>query len=91
MTESEQAKAWREANNLTLAELADLTGYSAESCHLFERGRNSLNKPHNAKAWQRYKMTCLAVTIMRHYKIKSIDQWQWTKHKGRAAGPNRGK
>ena len=77
MTEHELAKAWRNKSKLTLDQLADLTGYSREAVHLFERGRNSVGKPHAPHAWRRYKLSCLAVRFLLHYKIESIDQWRW--------------
>lgn len=75
--ESAQAKAWRAKMRLTMDELAKLTGYSRESIFLFERGTNSLGKPHAPHAWRRYKLACLAVRVLRHYKIESVDQWSW--------------
>lgn len=77
MTESDKAKAWRNAQNLTMDELSKLIGYSRESIFLFERGTNCLGKPHARSAWRRYKLACLAVAILLHYKIGSIDQWEW--------------
>lgn len=79
MTESEKAKAWRASVGLSQDELAGLTGYSKEAVFLFERGANSLGKPHAPEAWQRYKMACLAVSTMMLCKINSIDSWNWSK------------
>lgn len=79
MTEHEQAKAFRESLGLTLTEMGALTGYGRQSVHLFERGRNSSGKPHDPLAWHRYKMACLAVAIMRRHKVRSVEQWEWTR------------
>jgi transcriptional regulator with XRE-family HTH domain len=76
-TENEKAKAWRRSLGLTLDELAALTGYSREAVHLFERGRNSLGRPHAPYAWRRYKLACLAATVLRRHNVPSVDQWGW--------------
>ena len=78
LTEPQLAQAWRRRMGLTLDELAKLTGYSRSAIHLFERGRNADDKPHAPYAWRRYKLVCLAVRTMRHYKIDTVDQWSWT-------------
>jgi transcriptional regulator with XRE-family HTH domain len=77
VTEPEKAKAWRRHMGLTMAELAQLTGYSVESIFLFEAGHNSQGKPHAPHAWRRYKLACMAVRFLMHYKIKSVDHWEW--------------
>lgn len=77
--ECRKAKAFRESLGLTLTELGDLTGYGRQACHLFERGLNSSGRPHDPAAWHRYKMACLALAIMRKLKVKSIEQWRWSK------------
>ena len=76
-TEHEKAKAWRRKMGLTMDQLSVLTGYSREAVFLFERGRNSLNKPHPPYAWRRYKLACLAVRFLQHYKFESVNQWEW--------------
>jgi len=78
MSEIEQARAWRRAMGLTMAELSDLTGYSKESIFLYEAGKNSQGKPHAPYAWRRYKLACLAVMFLRHYKIPDVNQWNWS-------------
>ena len=75
--ESKRCRAWRCSLGLTLAELAELTGYSVEACWLFESGHNSKGKPHSRATWQRWKLACLAVMFLRHYKVDNIDNWQW--------------
>ena len=77
MNESEQAKAWRVRMKLTMDDLAKLTGYSREAIFLFEKGINSTGKPHAAHAWRRYKLACMAVRFLLHYKIETVDQWDW--------------
>ena len=77
MTESDLARAWREKQNLSRAELSELTGYSQGAIFLFERGANSEGKAHPPEAWQRYKLACLAIRTLRHYQIDSIAQWEW--------------
>jgi transcriptional regulator with XRE-family HTH domain len=76
--EVEQARAWRRAMGLTMDQVSELTGYSAESIYLFERGTNSVGKPHAPYAWRRYKLACLAVMFLRHYKIHDVDSWSWS-------------
>lgn len=77
MTESDLARAWREKQNLSRAELSALTGYSQGAIFLFERGINSEGKEHDAAAWRRYKLACLAVSTLRHYQVETIDRWEW--------------
>ena len=78
MTEAQMARHWRETNRLTREELSALTGYSAEAVYLFESGRNSKGEPHAKPNWQRYKLTCLAVATLLHYKVASVDDWAWS-------------
>jgi hypothetical protein len=78
MTEAAQARHWREGLKLSRPELATLTGYSSEAIFLFEKGANSRGEPHPPEVWQRYKLACLAVATMRHYQVKSIEEWQWS-------------
>jgi transcriptional regulator with XRE-family HTH domain len=77
MTESSNARAWRSSLSLTREQLSALTGYSPEAIYLFERGLGTTNKPHDPKAWQRYKLACLAVRFLRHYKT-DLNQWEWS-------------
>jgi transcriptional regulator with XRE-family HTH domain len=76
MTEHEKARAFREARHLTRSDLAALTGYTENAVYLFERGSNSEGKPHDPRAWQRYKMACLAVRLLDEYK-RTIADWEW--------------
>ena len=77
MTEAEQARAWRHNMRLTMAQLAELTGYSVQTIFLFERGTNSQGKPHVPEVWKRYKLACLGVRFMLHFQIDDVDDWQW--------------
>lgn len=76
MTEHEKAKQWREAMGLTIASLAELTGYSKSAISLFERGMNTEGQPHNGAAFKRYKLACMGVRFLRHYGT-TLDQWEW--------------
>ena len=77
MTESEKAKAWREACSMTIAELSELTGYSKSAISLFERGKNTEGEPSDQKAFHRYKLVCMGVRFLTHYGT-TLDQWEWT-------------
>lgn len=61
-SEFHKAREWRRKRGLSVAELADLTGYSAVSIYHFERGTGT-RKGHSIRewAWQRYKLACAAV------------------------------
>ena len=67
MHEHDKAKAWRQAHNLSVQALADLTGYAVPTIYWMERGATPPNK--NSKApgkipwyiWKRYKMICAGV------------------------------
>ena len=63
-----KAKQWRFANDLTMGDLAALTGYSISTISWMERGeeapRNSgPSRRVTARAWHRYKLLCAAVDI----------------------------
>lgn len=76
--EIERAQAWRIRRNLTMAELADLTGYSISKIHWAERGlkpplRSGLNpKPISAKTWERYRKACHYVELCLQYSPKKF-------------------
>ena len=75
-TKDEGARAaWWRTNivKLTVKELADLTGYSAQAIYLMERGINSAGKPVEPWAWQRYRMTCAGVQL----QIVAQAQFEW--------------
>jgi hypothetical protein len=77
-TETNAARAWRRSLDLTLTDLAKLTGYSPEAVWLFESGHNSKGKPHSSAVWRRWKLACLAVMFLRHYNIETVDNWNWS-------------
>ena len=74
--EVEAAQQWRLDNDLTLQELADLTGFSVSSLVWMERGQSPTSnrkgkrkvaaKPVNPRAWRRYRLLCELVTLRRH-------------------------
>lgn len=77
LVEAGKAKAWRRSMSLTMDQLSTLTGYSREAIFLFEKGTASTGKPHAPHAWRRYKLACMAVRFLLHYKIKNVDHWNW--------------
>lgn len=77
MVEAGKAKAWRRTMGLTMDQLADMTGYSREAIFLFERGQNSLGKPHTPPCWRRYKLACMAVKLLIHLRISNVNAWDW--------------
>lgn len=66
--EHEKARQWREARGLSVAELADLTGYGELAIRWFEKGctpplrKAKGGKPNDRTispwVWTRYKMAC---------------------------------
>lgn len=73
MNDHLKAKRWREKTKLSVAALAERTGYSPESIYLFEKGftydargktkrgdirKNALNE----RAFHRYRMACAGVS-----------------------------
>lgn len=82
MQEHEKAKAWREARGLSVAQLADLTGYAQATIYWMERGLT----PPNAKRkepgeipwwiWKRYKMICAGVEA----ELKTGATFNWEKY-----------
>lgn len=80
MTEYDRAKNWRLARQLTLEDLAKLTGYSTGAISCFERGtRNPApgefsRKPLNPSVFARYKIVCEAIEArMRNPQRKQFD------------------
>jgi predicted transcriptional regulator len=72
MKAHEQAKSWRESLNLSMAELARLSGYSAVAISWFERGttppRTNKHVAGMAKSgrikgavWKRYRNVCAGI------------------------------
>ena len=58
-----RAKDWRLRHELTMAELADLTGWSISSISCMERGRSGHASAVDPYAWQRYKLCCAAAEM----------------------------
>ena len=58
--EFKKAKAWRERRGLTVQQLSESIGYSAESIYLNERGAvpKGRTKPIQPWTWLRYKRAC---------------------------------
>lgn len=77
LAEAGSARLWRNRMNLTMDDLARLTGYSREAIFLFERGHNSQGKPHALHAWRRYKLACMAVRFLKFYKLENVNSWEW--------------
>ena len=83
MTEHEKARQWRERLGLSKQDLADLSGFSYEAIHLFERGttpsRTWKNRPPrepqavNPYVWLRYKRVCQAVDL----ELRTKEPFQW--------------
>ena len=68
MTESEQAKTWRERNNWSAKELAQMTGYSFKSIYIFEqgfatrkKGRRTVKIDITPAAWKKYRLICAGI------------------------------
>lgn len=70
--ENKKAQAWREAHDLSIQQLADLTGYSHQSIRWFEKGETPprtwpgsrqarKSGPIDAWVWLRFKMACAGV------------------------------
>lgn len=79
MQEHEKARAWREKRNLSVQELADLTGYSTVSIFWFERGTTP-TRPGKVRykdiaeaVWQRYKTVCAGVDA----RLKFGKKFEW--------------
>lgn len=81
--EHEKARQWREARGLSLAELAELTGYGEGSIRWFEKGmtpplrRAKGGKPHDRTispwVWTRFKLACSGVDR----QLRSGKTFEW--------------
>ena len=78
MNPHEQARAWRERQGLSRAELATLVGYSAEAVQAIEAGKR------DERTMRRYKAACLLVSILRSVNRPelSVESWQWGLNRG---------
>lgn len=72
MTEPQKAKAWREKRDLSIDQLAKLTGYGTRALYWMERGQAPPNATRSKPAkiseavWQRYRMVCAGVEAQLH-------------------------
>jgi transcriptional regulator with XRE-family HTH domain len=85
MTEHQKARAWREAHNLSMAELSKLSGYGVASIYWFEAGTtpprtrkhmagaNLAKRKINAFCWMRYKLVCFAV----EQQLRTGKKFEW--------------
>jgi hypothetical protein len=79
--ELQRAADWRTKRQLTMARLAELTGYSASNICRFEGGmvpasQTQPEHPVTPTAFRRYKMICCAVDMLLRAG-KNIDDWSW--------------
>jgi hypothetical protein len=79
--ELERAATWRAGCGLTMAQLAELTGYSTSAICRFEQGTVPASQtmgehPVTPGAWRRYKMVCLAVDMLLRAG-KTVEDWNW--------------
>jgi hypothetical protein len=68
--ESARAHRWRITSQLSLAQLAALTGYSSRAIRYFEAGCTSRGRKIPPAVWRRYKLACLGVQ-------HGGQQWDW--------------
>ena len=78
MKEHEKAKAWRVKRNLSIPELAELTGYGPRNIAWLEKGLTAPNGQTGAKPvapwiWQRYRMMCGGVEA----QLRSGKEFNW--------------
>jgi transcriptional regulator with XRE-family HTH domain len=72
VTEFTKAAQWRKAHGWSLADLADLTGYSRSSIVWFERGTTPRGTPIDRFSWYRYRRICQTIDA----GLKD-EQFQW--------------
>lgn len=84
-TQSKAARTWRLARALTIATLAEKTGYAVETIYKYERlglpetavGRPRLRQPAPGAiepwVWQRYRLACAGVEA----EIQSGEKFEW--------------
>lgn len=73
MKQHVQAKQWRVKAGLSVDQLAEMTGFSAEAIWLFERGVRQNGHELSAYSWQRYRMACAAA----QHQLKTGKVFQW--------------
>ncbi len=79
MTRFEKARAWRKRHKLTIAQLADLTGYGPRSIMWLEKGLSppgaGRRKPSPVPdwIWQRFRMMCGGVD----HQLRTGRKFEW--------------
>jgi DNA-binding XRE family transcriptional regulator len=75
MSEHIRAKAWRKRRNLSVQDLAKLTGYSAETIWAYERGcmtpgEKLPSRPIPEVVWKRFKSCCAGIDAELKHNFK---------------------
>jgi len=78
MTEHKRARLWRIRNDLSVDQLAELTGYHRATIYLMERGVTAATstRDHDTidpQVWQRYKLVCAGVEA----QLRSGKKFNW--------------
>ena len=79
MTRFEKARAWRKRHDLTIARLAELTGYGPRAIMWMEKGQSppspGRKKPGQVPewVWQRYRMMCSGV----ERQLETGERFDW--------------
>ena len=79
--EFSRAKRWRVENDLTMGDLAALTGYSISTISWMERGEEAPRhsgppRKITPRAWFRYKLLCAAVDIQLKSRKHFTFDWE---------------
>jgi hypothetical protein len=69
----QQAKAWRLKRNLTVPQLAKLSGYTESMVWKFEAGYARPGLEHSEWVWQRYRMICAGIEA----QLRSGRAFEW--------------
>jgi hypothetical protein len=83
-TQTQKATEWRKAQNLSLDQLADLTGYSKVTLYWYFRGLTpprtkkhvagrQKSKPIGEAEWTRFRNICAGV----EYQLKNGRMFEW--------------
>ena len=78
MKEHDRAKEWRLKRNLSVNDLAELTGYGPRAIHWLEKGLTPPNgsaaaRPVKPWVWQRWKMMCAGAEA----QLRSGKRFDW--------------
>ena len=79
MTEHDKAKAWMARNNISVDQLAAMTGYGKRSVYWMLRGQSPPNATRAKPAliadwvWQRFEMACAGVDA----QLKTGRTFKW--------------